>query len=93
MQDAALRDKVSLGHDKVNVKRMESLSATICNCRSLQKINCKGLFSIPGLLPCNTCGVPRPVTSRRFDHIYNCLAISATVDDRHPKFLGWFTGC
>ena len=48
MQGATWRDKGATGHDEDNGKRIESPSATVCPCRSLQKMDFRGLFSNPG---------------------------------------------
>ena len=47
MQDATWHDQVNLGNEEVNAKRIESLTATICPCRFLQKIDFMGPFSNP----------------------------------------------
>ena len=50
MQGATWRDKGATGHDEDNGKRIESPSATVCPCRSLQKMDFQGLFSNAGPL-------------------------------------------
>ena len=48
MQGATWRDKGATGHDEGNAKRIKSLSPTVCPCRSLQKMDFRGLYSNPG---------------------------------------------
>ena len=93
MQDATWRDIVSLGNEEVNAKRIKSLTATVCPCRFLQKIDFMGPFSNPGPSPCNSHDVTSTCDVTRFDNICNFLAISATANVRQAKFVVWVTEC
>ena len=59
MQDAIVRDKVTIGIYEDNVKKIKSVSVTVRPSRKLQKIDFRGLLSNPRPPPCNS----RDVTS------------------------------
>ena len=86
-----LRDKVSLGHDKINVKRIEVLPFVLAE--TCRKLIFGGCLVTPGRRHAIHVTSRRPVTSRRFDNLCNFFAISALINARHPKFFVWVTEC